>query len=149
MLFKTFKTSFWLLISGALAIASHAGLAQTSADTAKTQALKKVSLQLRWMPQFQFAGYYMAQAKGFYANEGLEVHIIPGNGNRTQVVEEVLTRRADFGIGNSGLALASMENQPVTVSVPDRVDRAALAPTVIPPAPAAVPVAKISAGVEA
>ena len=115
MLFKTFKTSFWLLISGALAIASHAGQAQTSADTAKTQALKKVSLQLRWMPQFQFAGYYMAQAKGFYANEGLEVHIIPGNGNRTQVVEEVLTRRADFGIGNSGLALASMENQPVTV----------------------------------
>ena len=75
----------------------------------------KVTLQLRWMPQFQFAGYYMAQAKGFYSAEGIEVKIIPGNGNRTQVMEEVLTRRADFGIGNSGLALAAMEGDPVTV----------------------------------
>ena len=75
----------------------------------------KVSLQLRWMPQFQFAGYYMALEKGFYSAEGIDVKIIPGNGNRTQVMEEVLSRRADFGIGNSGLALAAMERFPVTV----------------------------------
>jgi len=75
----------------------------------------KVTLQLRWMPQFQFAGYYMAQEKGFYSAEGIDVKIIPGNGNRTEVMEEVLSRRADFGIGNSGLALAAMERAPVTV----------------------------------
>lgn len=74
-----------------------------------------VTLQLRWMPQFQFAGYYMADAKGFYEDEGIDIRIIPGNGNRTQMMEEVLSGRADFGIGNSGLALASMQNKPITV----------------------------------
>lgn len=74
-----------------------------------------VSLQLRWMPQFQFAGYYMADAKGFYRDEGIDIRIIPGNGNRTQIMEEVLSGRADFGIGNSGLALSSLKSQPVTV----------------------------------
>ena len=114
-IFYRFKTVSLLLTLGATALLSAASLAQTQDLAVKNQTLTKVSLQLRWMPQFQFAGYYMAQAKGYYAAEGLEVQIIPGNGNRTQVLEEVLSRRADFGIGNSGLALASMENQPVTV----------------------------------
>ena len=82
---------------------------------AKESGLQKVTLQLRWMPQFQFAGYYMADAKGFYRDEGIEIEIIPGNGNRTQVMEEVISGRADFGIGNSGLVLASMRSQPITV----------------------------------
>lgn len=82
---------------------------------AKGAPKDQVSLQLRWMPQFQFAGYYMADAKGYYRDEGIDIHIIPGNGNRTQIMEEVLSGRADFGIGNSGLALASMQNNPVTV----------------------------------
>ena len=89
--------------------------AQNESHAQKGQTLTSVTLQLRWMPQFQFAGYYMAQAKKFYADEGLDVQIIPGNGNRTQVVEEVLSGRANFGIGNSGLAIASMQKQPVTV----------------------------------
>lgn len=76
---------------------------------------KKVTLQLRWTPQFQFAGYYVALEKGFYKDEGLDVQIIPGEGNRTQVMEEVLSGRADFGIGNSGLALASLNGEQVTV----------------------------------
>lgn len=82
---------------------------------AKGPTRDKVSLQLRWMPQFQFAGYYMAEAKGFYRDEGIDIQIIPGNGNRTQIIEEVLSGRADFGIGNSGLALISMQMKPVTV----------------------------------
>ncbi len=83
--------------------------------TCASASTDKVSLQLRWYPQFQFAGYYMAQAKGFYQEEGIELKIIPGNGNRTQIVEEVLSNRADFGIGNSGLALSALKGQPVTV----------------------------------
>ena len=59
--------------------------------TGAWSADKKVMLQLRWTPQFQFAGYYIAQEKGFYQEEGLNVQIIPGEGNRTQVMEEVLT----------------------------------------------------------
>ena len=37
-----------------------------------------VTLQLKWVTQGQFAGYYVAQAKGFYEEEGLTVEIKPG-----------------------------------------------------------------------
>jgi NitT/TauT family transport system substrate-binding protein len=37
-----------------------------------------VALQLKWVTQAQFAGYYVAQAKGFYEEEGLNVTILPG-----------------------------------------------------------------------
>ncbi|WP_291376804.1 ABC transporter substrate-binding protein [Devosia sp.] len=37
-----------------------------------------VTLQLKWVTQGQFAGYYVAQAKGFYEEEGLNVEIKPG-----------------------------------------------------------------------
>ncbi len=42
------------------------------------QAADDVTLQLKWVTQAQFAGYYVAQAKGFYEEEGLNVTILPG-----------------------------------------------------------------------
>ena len=42
------------------------------------QAADKVTVQLKWVPQAQFAGYYMAAAKGFYKDAGLDVTIKPG-----------------------------------------------------------------------
>ena len=41
-------------------------------------AADKVTLQLKWVTQAQFAGYYVAKDKGFYADEGLDVVIKPG-----------------------------------------------------------------------
>ena len=38
----------------------------------------KVTLQLKWVTQAQFAGYYVAKDKGFYGEEGLDVEIKPG-----------------------------------------------------------------------
>lgn len=38
----------------------------------------EIKLQLKWKHQFQFAGYYAAKIKGFYADEGLDVTIIEG-----------------------------------------------------------------------
>lgn len=37
-----------------------------------------VNLQLKWVTQAQFGGYYVAQDQGFYRDEGLEVNIKPG-----------------------------------------------------------------------
>ena len=37
-----------------------------------------LTLQLKWVTQAQFAGYYVAEAKGFYEEEGLDVTILPG-----------------------------------------------------------------------
>ena len=40
--------------------------------------LTPVRVQLQWVAQSQFAGYYAAQAEGYYADEGLEVTILEG-----------------------------------------------------------------------
>lgn len=42
------------------------------------QAADHVTLQLKWVAQAQFAGYYVAEAKGFYKAAGLDVTIKPG-----------------------------------------------------------------------
>jgi NitT/TauT family transport system substrate-binding protein len=41
-------------------------------------AADKVTLQLKWVAQGQFAGYFVAKDKGFYEEEGLDVEIKPG-----------------------------------------------------------------------
>ena len=41
-------------------------------------AADKLTLQLKWVTQAQFAGYYVAKDKGFYSEEGLDVNIKPG-----------------------------------------------------------------------
>ncbi|NVK16280.1 MAG: ABC transporter substrate-binding protein, partial [Rhodobacteraceae bacterium] len=42
------------------------------------QAADDVTLQLKWVTQAQFAGYYVALDKGFYEEEDLNVTILPG-----------------------------------------------------------------------
>ena len=47
-----------------------------------TKPPERVTLQLKWLHQFQFAGYYAALAKGFYREEGLDVTIREGGAGR-------------------------------------------------------------------
>jgi len=49
-----------------------------SAMATGAHAADDVTLQLKWVTQAQFAGYYVAAAKGFYEAEGLNVTILPG-----------------------------------------------------------------------
>ena len=57
----------------------------------------KVRLQLKWVTQAQFAGYYAAKEKGFYGEENLDVTIIPGGPDI--VPEQVVAGGgAEFGI---------------------------------------------------
>ena len=44
----------------------------------QAMAADKVTLQLKWVTQAQFAGYYVAKDKGFYEEENLDVEIKPG-----------------------------------------------------------------------
>ena len=64
--------------------------------------LEKVSLQLQYLDQFQFAGYYMAKEKGYYKSAGVDVEIKPYTPNLVPV-QEVLSKRADYGIGRSSI----------------------------------------------
>ena len=52
-------------------------VAALAAFAASAQA-EKVTLQLKWVTQSQFAGYYVAQEKGYYKAAGLDVVIKPG-----------------------------------------------------------------------
>ncbi|MBU2327966.1 MAG: ABC transporter substrate-binding protein, partial [Alphaproteobacteria bacterium] len=52
--------------------------AAVSLTAMQAAAADKVTLQLKWVTQAQFAGYYVAKDKGFYEEEGLDVEIKPG-----------------------------------------------------------------------
>jgi len=64
--------------------------------------MQKVSLQLAWLHQFQFAGYYMAKERGFYEETGLDVELREYRSGMN-VFNEVVEGRADFGVGRSSM----------------------------------------------
>ncbi len=69
-----------------------------------SEQLKKVTLQLHWLNQFEFAGYFMAKEKGFYKEAGLSVNIKEYN-NNINVLNEVMSKYANYGIGRSSLII--------------------------------------------
>lgn len=64
-----------LLTTAAIALALAAPVATTAQADGHANTVK---LQLQWVTQAQFAGYYVAKDKGFYEEEGLEVTILAG-----------------------------------------------------------------------
>lgn len=56
-----------------------------------------VSIQLKWLPQAQFMGYYVAQYKGYYDEVGLNVTITPGGGDIGETTA-VSNGTVDFGV---------------------------------------------------
>ena len=66
---------------------------------------KKVSIQLSWLDQFQFAGYYIAKEKGFYKKQSLDVQIkkFSKEFNQKAIVDDILKGKTTFGIGRSNL----------------------------------------------
>lgn len=81
---------------------------------AQARPLEKVVLQLKWLHQFQFAGYYAAQELGYYRQAGLEVEIreaVPGS----DPVRKVVNQEAQYGVGNSSLLLHRHRGDPVVV----------------------------------
>lgn len=72
-----------------------------------------VTLQLRWLHQFQFAGYYMALHKGYYREAGLDVTIVEAKGAEHHPVDEVLCGKAHYGIGNAGILAERLSGKPL------------------------------------
>ncbi|MDJ0350300.1 ABC transporter substrate-binding protein [Cryobacterium sp. PH29-G1] len=74
----------WLGTVGAISAVGAlvlSGCSSTGSDTASTDAgsdLTPITLQLQWVAQAQFAGYYAAVDQGYYADEGLDVTIEEG-----------------------------------------------------------------------
>lgn len=68
--------------------------------------LKKVSLQLMWLDQFEFAGFYVAKEKGFYKEVGLDVELKKFTSS-TNVLESVLSEETDFGTSSTSVLIAN------------------------------------------
>ncbi len=71
-------------------------------------AADKVTLQLKWLPQAQFAGYYVAAAKGFYKDADLDVTIKPG-GPDIAPAQVLAAKGADLTVDWMPSALAARE----------------------------------------
>jgi NitT/TauT family transport system substrate-binding protein len=82
------------------AAAASTGPADSTAPDAAPSApkeLEKLTLQLKWLPQSQFMGYYVAAAKGYYKDEGIDIELLPG-GSDIIPEQQVYNGAADIGI---------------------------------------------------
>lgn len=95
-----------------LGLHCHAANAEDSSVRNTGDALEKVVLQLKWRPQFQFAGFYAAQELGYYADAGFDVEIRPLD-PKVPVIDAVLDGDAHFGISDSSLILHRLLGRPV------------------------------------
>jgi len=73
---------------------------------------EKVRLQLKWFNQFQFAGYYAAIEQGYYAQNNLDVELLERTLSQN-VVQQVVTGEAEYGIGDSGLLSHYAQGAPI------------------------------------
>jgi len=86
---KITSVSVGLLLSGLLLLGCGPSQPKKVPD--------EVKLQLKWVHQAQFAGFYMAQEKGYYAKENIKVTFLEG-GQGIDIAQRVLSGQADFGV---------------------------------------------------
>ncbi|MGG1399068.1 ABC transporter substrate-binding protein [Bacillus salipaludis] len=83
-------------------------------DTAKenTKKLNKITVVLDWTPNTNHTGLYVAKAKGYFKDQGLDVDIIqPGETGADQLVA---SGKADFGVGyQEGVTQARVQGVPL------------------------------------
>ena len=96
------KKMVLVMLTAVLAFAAHA------AD--------KVTIQLKWVTQAQFAGYYVAQDKGYYSADGLDVTIKPG-GPDIATPQVIAGGGADVIVDWMPSALASREKGVALVNI--------------------------------
>ena len=107
---RTFMLGALIVLMGAL-VAGCGGKSKSAASTSTGEGggkKTKVTLQLKWVTQAQFAGYYAAKAKGMYDKEGLDVNLKIGGPSITPE-QVVLGKQAEFGIDWLPSLLASRD----------------------------------------
>lgn len=101
-----------LVAAIALALAAVLAACGSSNDTSKGSSgstkLTPVKLQLQWVAQAQFAGYYAAVAQGFYKKEGLDVQIVEG-GPDIVPIDALSAGDVDYAISWVPKVLGSIE----------------------------------------
>jgi len=88
------------------------------------EALEKVTLQLHWKYQFEFAGFIAAKEKGFYKDVGLDVTLKEYK-NGINIIDDVTSNKVQYGIYNSSTLVEYLRGKPI-VLVASFFKRAAL-----------------------
>ena len=77
--------------------------------TKNSESLEDTSLRLKWICQAQFAGYYTANAEGYYKDEGLNVTIDPAGPNISPI-QSVASGINEFGIAGAEQVISAIDN---------------------------------------
>src|SRR2546430_16055640 len=109
------KWAAFALALVAVAVSLWAGLATARAAPA-AKKLDSVTLQLKWVTQSQFAGYYAAKALGYYKAFGLDVNIKVGGPDITPE-QVVASGQADIGLDRLPSLLATRDTGPNLVHI--------------------------------
>src|SRR5438105_3635068 len=87
----------WVVGSLLVAAVITAAVVGTATRASAAPRLTKITVQLKWVPQAQFAGYYAAADLGYYKAAGLDVTL--KNGGPDIIPEQVVASgQAQFGI---------------------------------------------------
>jgi NitT/TauT family transport system substrate-binding protein len=98
---------------GIMAVATVLSVAP-SAVPVHAAELTPASLRLKWLPQAQFVGYYVAAAKGWYKDEGIDLKINPGGPNI--IAENMVASGADtFGHGGGAASLLQAREKGLSI----------------------------------
>ena len=73
---------------------------------------KKIVLQISWLHQFQFAGYYMAKELGYYRDIGIDLEIKEYSYN-TKVIDRIENKEAHFAIAHSALFIDKIKGKDI------------------------------------
>jgi NitT/TauT family transport system substrate-binding protein len=99
-----------LIIAAVLIISMAVGCAPQSVQ----KPPDKVTLQLKWLHQAQFAGFYVAKDKGYYARENIDITLVEAAAD-TDIIDRVVSGQADFGVHSADTILLSRsKGKPVT-----------------------------------
>jgi NitT/TauT family transport system substrate-binding protein len=111
------------VLAGVAALAM--GLGVSAAQVTEARAADDITLQLKWVTQAQFAGYYVAQDQGFYDDAGLDVTIQPG-GPDIAPPQVIAGGGADVVIDWMPSALASREKGVPLVNIAQPFQRSGM-----------------------
>ncbi|BAJ75883.1 ABC-type nitrate/sulfonate/bicarbonate transport systems, periplasmic components [Microbacterium testaceum StLB037] len=96
--------------------ACSGGSSAPAASDADFTPLTSVKLQLQWLPQAQFAGYYVALDKGYFQEEGFDdVQVLPSGGDIVPQ-DALVAGDVDFAVAWVPKVLGTLENQGVELT---------------------------------
>jgi len=77
-------------------------------------SMQKVSVQLEWKHQFEFAGFYAALEQGYYKDVGLEVEIKEFSSG-INITNDILNNKSTFGVSSSSAILEKLKGKPIVL----------------------------------